>query len=837
VTQTAEAYRDARSFVSLDHFVRDVCHGARTLRRSAGFSLVVLIVLAIGIGAITSVFTLLNRIVLRPLPFPEAHRLVVLRHSIPGLNLEEAGLSSGLYFHYRQHAQSLESLAVYSSGGILNLRGRESTERINVTYASAALFDVLRVKPLLGRLFTEEDGRPGFMNMRWTIPVLLGHDFWIARFAGDPSVVGRVLTINDSPRKVIGVMPRGFAFPDPDTQIWIMLEPSPDSANFARAFKWSVVARLRPEATPASAQTELARVLPRIAGVYEDATPEKLQEMKLAPRVIPLKSVVIGDVAHVLWTLLGGMALLLLIACANASALFAARAEHRRREIAVRQALGAHSRHVARLFFTEALMLTTAAAGLGLVAASALLSGVTASTRVQLPRASEIALDGSAMAFAATLAVLTAALYASLSLRRQGWPLTVGLLSGGHWATGGSGGHRWRDPFVVLQVALALALMAGSALMVKTYHNLLQTDLGFAPDGLLTVEVGLSSRKASQHARIYREVVERVGRLPGVERASATSFLPLTASQEEFPVEPEQATPVAFKFFIPGYFQTMRTPLLQGESFADGERVTDSHPVLVSAALARRLYPGQSAVGKTVRRLNEDGSIVELLAGPVPAFTIVGVVADVREATLRRDAAEVVYVPVIEPRVEQSITPTSMTLVIRSVLPPLTLTAAVREAVAAVDPGLSVGQVRTMESIVGTARGRETFVGALLLLAAAVSLFLGAVGIYGSVAQVVSRRTREIGIRMALGAQRAEVLRMVVTGSMRAVLLGAALGLIVALAATRMLSTLLFGVEPRDPVILLSVTTILGLSAVAAALVAARRAVHIAPLDAMRGDS
>jgi predicted lysophospholipase L1 biosynthesis ABC-type transport system permease subunit len=229
--------------------------------------------------------------------------------------------------------------------------------------------------------------------------------------------------------------------------------------------------------------------------------------------------------------------------------------------------------------------------------------------------------------------------------------------------------------------------------------------------------------------------------------------------------------------------------------------------------------------------------MVELLAGPVPAFTIVGVVADVREATLRRDAAEVVYVPVIEPRVEQSITPTSMTLVIRSVLPPLTLSAAVREAVTGVDPGLSVGQVRTMDSIVRAARGRETFVGALLLLAAAVSLFLGVVGIYGSVAQVVSRRTREIGIRMALGAQRAEVLRMVVTGSMRAVLLGAALGLIVALAATRMLSALLFGVEPRDPVILLSVTTILGLSAVAAALVAARRAVHIAPLDAMRGDS
>jgi putative ABC transport system permease protein len=838
VAQAEDAHREQRAFVSFRDLGRDLRYAVRALRRSPGFSGVVLVVLAIGTGAVTSVFALLNTIVLQPLPYPQSDRLVVIKHSAPGLNRAEVGLSPGLYFHYQQHAQSLQSLAVYSSARVLNLRVPGSgTERIQVTSASSALFRVLGAKPTLGRLFTAEDWLPAFaMNGALKVPVLLAHDLWVGDFGGDPGIIGQTLTINDAPREVVGVLPEGFSFPDSHTKIWMLWElQNPAVATFAQTFPLNAIARLRPGATASSAQAELAHILPQIEGVYRDATPRRMAEVRLAPIVRPLRSAVIGDVAHVLWTLFGGMALLLLIAGANAAALFTVRAEHRRREIAVRQALGADRRHVARLFVAEALVLTTAAATLGLFLAKGVLWGVIAMAPVALPRTVEVALGGMAMAFAAGLAALMAALYGALSVRPYGRSLTVSLVGGGHWATGHRGGPSGRDPFVVLQVALALTLMVGSALMVKTYFNLSRTVLGFSTDQMLTVEVSLPYKEADQHVRIYTQVVERIRRLPGVERASAASFAPLTGTNDIYPVQ-LGAPPIPFKFFVPGYFQAMGTPILAGQSFAMGEHVTAALPVLISAALAQRLYPGESAIGRTVRRLNEDGSVVDMGGVPTPPFTVVGVVGDVREMALRNDPAEIVYIPLIEPSVEPSIVPTDVSLVIRTAVAPLTLAAAVRHTVADVDPGLSVGQVRTMGAIVSAARSREAFVGALLLAAAAVSLFLGVVGIYGSVAHVVRHRTREIGIRLALGARPAEVIQNVVMGSMGAVLVGAALGLVIAVAGTGMLSALLFGVAPRDPFVILAVTGVLLAAAAAAALLAARGAARIAPLLAMRID-
>lgn len=831
VGRAQEAWRDARSFLSLDYLQRDVRHAMRALRRSAGFSLVVLIVLAIGTGALTSVFGLLNNVVLQPLPFAESDRLVVIRHSAPGLGIEDAGLSNGLYLHYSEHVQSLESLAVYRERVVLNLRlPEEGTQRVLVTLASAALFKVLRTKPAVGRLFTEEDGRPGFMNTKWRIPVLLSHPFWISRFGGDPNVIGRILTVNDSPREVVGVLPEGFTFPRADTQMWMLVEPPKTSGNVARNFSWDAVARMRPGVTAASAQVELAHVLRGIEGVDPDVA-----KAQLAPVVTPLKSAVVGDVAHVIWLLFGGMAFVLLVACANAGGLFLVRAEHRAHEMAVRRSLGAHGPHLARLFFIEALMLTSAAVAIGLLSANGILSAVIALAPFELPRTAEIKLDGIAVLFAATVAVLIAAFYGVLAVHRQGQSLTGGSLGGGRRATGRRGCFWGPDALIVLQVALALTLMAGSALMVKTYRNLSQRELGFSSSDVLTVEIGLPSRKAGQHVRIYNDVVERVRRLPQVDNASAASFVPLTASEDVFPVE-AGATPVPFKFFVPGYFQTMRTPILEGERFASVEHVLGPSPVLVSAALARRLYPGESAVGKTVRRLNDDGSIVDMFRGPPPPFTIAGVVADVREMTLRGSPTEIVYMPVIDPPVEQSIVPTTMRLVVQAHVPLLSLATAVREAVASVDPDLSVGRIQTMDSIVGAARAREAFVGLLLLLAAVVSLFLGAIGIYGSVAQVVQRRTREIGIRLALGSSRAEVVRMVTAGSVRAVLVGSALGLVVSLPTARLLGSLLFGVDAHDPMVFLAVTGSLVSAAGAAALLAARHAARVAPLVALRSD-
>jgi putative ABC transport system permease protein len=829
VAQIREAWRDARSFVSLDNVRRDVHHAARALRRSAGFSVVVFVVLTTGTGAMTSVFALLNSVVLRPLPFAEPERLVVIRHAASGLGLEDAGLSSALYFRYLEQASSMVSLAVYRQPVALNLRlPNEGAERVQVTYASAALFKILGTRPAIGRLFTEQDGGPGFMNMRWQVPVLLSHRFWITRFGADPDIIGRVLSVNDSPREVVGVLPEGFAFSRADTQMWILIEPAKSAGSFTGNLSWDAVGRMRPGATAVSAQAELTRVLREIERVDADTA-----KARLAAVVTPLKSAVLGDVAQVIWLLFGAMAFLLVVAGANAGTLFLVRAEHRAREMAVRRALGAQGRQLARLFFIEALVLTSAAAVVGLWLANGILSAVAAWAPFELPRTAEIKIDGIAVLFTAAIAVSMAAFYGVLSIRRPNHSLSADLL-GGQWATGGRGRLGGPHALIVVQVALALTLMAGSGLMVRTYQNLSHRELGFSPHGVLTFEISLPGRKARQHVRIYHDVVEHIRGVRHVDHVSAASFVPLTANEHLFPVQ-AGAAPVAFKFFVPGYFEAMGTPILDGDRFAAaGEHVTAQHPVLISAPLARRLYPGERAVGKTIRRLNEDGSIVDMARGPVPPFTIAGVVADVRETTLREGPSEVVYIPVIDPAVEQSIVPTNMRLVVRSAVPASALAAAVRQAIAEVDPDLSVGRIETMDAIVGAARAREALVGALLLVAAAVSLFLGAIGIYGSVAQVVRRRTREIGIRSALGAAPTELIRMVTAESARAVLFGLVLGLGVSLAAARMLGSLMFGVEAHDPVVLLTVTGILMAASGVAALLAARHAAGIAVLAALR---
>jgi predicted permease len=803
----------------------------RGLWRSPGFAIVVVLVLAVAMAALTSVFALLKTVVLQPLPFPDSDRLVVIRHSAPGLGLQDAGLSNGLYFHYADRARTLAAVAVYREPAPLNLRvPAGGTERVEVAYANAALFKVLRTTPAVGRLFTEEDGRPGFMNMRWRIPVLLAHDVWVNRFGADPNIVGRTITLNENAREVVGVLPAGFAFPRANIQIWMLLEPSrlTASGNPTRSMNWSAVARMRPGVTAVSARAELARVLPELDGLDPDAG--------LSPLVTPLKSAVVGDVAPVIWTLFGGMVFLLLVAGANAGGLFLVRGEHRLREMAVRRALGAHGVQLAALFGVEALVLTSASAAIGLLLATAIVPAVIALTPFELPRGPEIGLDRVAVLFAAAVALLAGIFCTLLSVRGEQRSSLAGSLAGGHWSTG----RRRRllagpDALVALQVALALTLMAGSALMVKTYRNLSARDLGFSSNGVLTLEIGLPSRKASQHTRIYREVVERIRTLPQVEHASAASFVPLTATEDLFPVEAGD-TPVPFKFFVPGYFDAMGTPIVDGERLAAGEPTAAPHPVLVSAALARRLYRGERAVGRTIRRLNADGTVVTLGRAPVPPFTIAGVVGDVREITLREAPTEIVYIPVIDPPSELSIVPTTMRVVVRTRVSPQSLAPSVRAAIAAVDPDLSVGQIVTMDSIVRSARAREAFVGSLLFAAAVVSLFLGAVGIYGGVAQVVRRRTREIGIRMALGARTAEVVRLVTAGSMRAVLVGGALGLLLSIAAARMLGSLLFGVRADDPVVFLTVAGTLVATATAAALLAARHAARMAPIAALRAD-
>jgi hypothetical protein len=398
---------------------------------------------------------------------------------------------------------------------------------------------------------------------------------------------------------------------------------------------------------------------------------------------------------------------------------------------------------------------------------------------------------------------------------------------------------RTSQRLLTAQVGLALMLMVLSALMVRTYVNLSARPLGFSPDGVLTMEVGLPSRLAGQHARIYRDVVDEVRRLPGVVDAGASSFAPLTAGRYHFPLQ-LSATPVAFKFFVPGFFQAMRTPIVEGAGLATADETTMAMPVLISAPLARRLFGRASAIGQPLHRLNEDGSPVEL--GPrtaratVPPFVVAGVVGEVQETSLRDEPAEMVYVPILEPNVERSIVPTALTLVVRSAGDPTRLTDAVKAAVRAANPSLSIGGIQDMSAIVGSARAQETFVGALLVAAATVAFVLGLIGIQGNVAQSVRHRTQEVAIRIALGARRREVLWLVVSTALRAALIGTTVGLAAAVLVSPLLGSLLFGVAPHDPWTLGLAGASLLVCSVVTAWLTGVRATMISPLTGLRGE-
>lgn len=406
-------------------------------------------------------------------------------------------------------------------------------------------------------------------------------------------------------------------------------------------------------------------------------------------------------------------------------------------------------------------------------------------------------------------------------------------LGGNRSTPAGPTRSRIRDPFTSVQVALALGLLIGSGLMVETYRHLASRPLGFVPSGLLTVELTMPGSQERIYAQMYAAVIDRVRAIPGVEDAAAGSFVPLGGGADMYPVE-AGARAIPIKFVTPGYFQVMKTPAVGGFSLGRGEPVAVDRPVIINETLAQHLFPGQSAIGQPIRRFQHDGTIESRRGAMTPPFTIAGVVADASELSLRAGAPETMYIPVIEPNVDPSIVPTEMTLLIRTRLPPDALAADVRRAVAVADPQMAVGRIRTMNAIVNSARGTEIFVGSLLLLAAAISLLLGVVGIYGSVTQVVRRRTREIGVRLALGARPGEVIRLVARGSMRAVVTGLAAGLAVAFLGTGALRAVLFGIAPRDPLAFAIATAILAGAAAAAAYLAGRRAALIAPTEALR---
>ncbi|MEE8116111.1 MAG: ABC transporter permease, partial [Gemmatimonadales bacterium] len=686
----------------------DLRHVLRRLWRSPRFSIAAALTLAVGMGGVGGIFALVDAVLLRPLSYPAPDRLVAVMHSAPGLGLSEAGHSFGNYHYYRDNSRMLQDFAIYGEN-VVELSGGGEPERVRVALVTPSFFSTLGVAPALGRPFGPEDGLPGAPVEL----VILGHDLWTRRYGADPGIVGRTVELNRAPREVVGVMPRGFGFPRPETEVWYARDFAMRGVQLNQLFL-SGIARLTSSASPESAERELNALVPGLAAPSQ-MTVQELQETGLAVHVESLHQATLGDLTSVLWLVFATMVLVLAIAGANVASLFLVRAEERRVEMTVRAALGAGSAERIRLFLMEGIALGALAGVLAVPLAAGLVEGVRLFGPTDLPRMDEV---GFATRYALlTLggalmlgAILSTAPVLRRILRGEGTP----TLRVDPRAPIGPAQRRAMQLLTVSQIAIGVALLVGAALLLQSFWRLRNVDPGFDADNVLTMQIALPQRtyrREAAEARFYHALLERIQGLPGVVAAGGAVALPLTAgdysddflrepmSIEGVPVPAEGAPVVAFVNVTPGYFESLRIPTISGDVPTSWS--SPRHTVVVNAAFARRFLAGQDPLDARVRPIRT--------WRPVPWHDVTAVVGDVRDAGLVADPTPIVYVPVSESLDERAYWPGNMSLVIRTSVAPLSLTGAVRAVVRDIDPQLPIARVRTMEDIVARATAPERF--------------------------------------------------------------------------------------------------------------------------------
>ncbi len=799
-----------------------------------GFTLVSLATLAVAVGANMAIFAVVNAVLLRPLPIPDSERLVMLRHAAPGLaQLGELPLSDALYFLYAAESRTLDSVAVIRDRQA-SFTGPDNPQRVQAASVSASFFDVMRTPPRIGRAFRPEDGRAGAAPV-----VVLSDDLWQSRFGGDPGVIGSVADIDGASAEIVGVMPAGFAFSRPEADIWLPMRLDRSAAQLG-AFGMSGVARIADESTLEQVQAELDAMLSNLVEVFPDqAAAPVLATAGLRPLVGRAREVVVGDIEATLWILLGAVGFLLLIACANVANLFLVRSEAQRSEAAIRAALGASRGRLAGLVLTESAVLGLAGGLAGLTLALLSVRLLIRFGPQALPRLDEVSVDVSVLLFGLAVSVVAGLLFGVLpALRVSAVAASGHMTAGARGASAGRERQLARRGLVVVQIALALTLLVGSGLAVRSFGRLASVDPGFDPIDVLTFGLSLPQRDyETPEARLgfHRQMVDRLRALPGAVEAAAASTVPLGGevsgsgySVEGRPFADGDVPPVfTTKLVSPGYFEALRIELIDGRRFdsLDGER--DAAVVIVSRSLASAYWPGESALAKGLRRggaPEEEGQ---------QWSRIVGVVDDVHEIALHEDPPEMVYYP-IAPGGGQDV-PAAMRYAVRAPNA-ASLGAAVREVARGLDPALPIADVETLETLVGRARGERAFVMILLVVAAGLALLLGSVGLYGVVSYMVAQRRREIAIRMAVGAQVADVRRLVLTEAGGLALIGTVLGVATAVALTRRLQALLFETSPLDPAVFLGVSTLLVGVCLLASWLPARRAARIDPMTALRAE-
>ncbi len=807
----------------------------RQLARTPGFTLVAVLTLAIGIGANVAIFSVVHAVLIEALPYPEPERLVAVWHTAPGIDMEQFEQSDGTYVIYRRESRTLEELGLYDERN-LSLTGDGAPERISGAGATASALAVLRAVPALGRRFVAGDERAGAEPV-----VLLSHALWTRRFGGARDVLGATLRLDGVTRRVVGVMPAGFHFPSSETQLWVPLTVDPAKLAVGN-FNYNGIGRLRPGTTPEAVARELSALVRRIPEEFPDEqiTAGMLETARFAVEVHPLRDDVVGDVERLLWILLGSVGVILLVACANVANLFLVRAEARQREVAVRTALGATRGQIARAFLGESAALAVAGGALGVLLAALGLRLLLMIGPQRLPRLDEVGLDAPVLGFALAISLFAAFLCGGFAGLRYGAPdLVPALKEGGRGDTAGRSRHRARTLLVVAQMALALMLLVGSGLMVRSFWRLRHVDSGFDARGVLTLRLALPEGEypdSAANARFVNRLLARVRAIPRVVEAGTVNLLPLDGGGnnsahtfEDFPLPPDAVPPIlAYRNVTPEYFRVMGIPLVAGRTLSAVDPGRRSAAALVSRALAERFWPHGSALGKRLTQgLAEDGQWA----------TIVGVVGSVRDAGLHEKPVEAVYYPLMRPLSSEGedFPPRWFSLVVKTAsADPMALAPAVREAIWSLDRNLPVARVRSMAEVTAESTARTSFTMLLLVVAAAMALLLGAVGNYGVISYVVSQRTREIGVRMALGARQRDVARMVVRSGLFVALGGVAIGLAGALAVTRLMRALLFEVSPTDPATFGAVSALLVGIALLASYLPARRAAAVDPIEAIR---
>ena len=827
----------------MDTLGQEIRQAARRLWRSPAFTAATVLTLALAIGANTAIFTVVERIVLNPLPYPESDRLIELDHGSVTLKvLSGMGNTSGIYFIYKSRSQSLESAALYSIGS-RTMSGSGDPERLRATAVTPSLSAVLRVTPVKGRWFTESEGEPGEPAR----VALISHGLWMRRFGGDDSIVGRRIVLDGRPVEIAGVMPASFAFPDPANDVWIPMQTSP-KRGFG-TFGASGVARLRDGVSLDTARAELQGLLAGIGEAYPDdpmATGNVNTKLTFTGRT--LKEAILGStIARALWIVLAAVGVVLLIACANVANLFLVRSELRQRDVAVRRAPGAAQWGLGRYFLTESMLLAAGGGAIALAIAWAAVTLIVQAAPAGLPRLHELHLDAYAIGYVIVLSILAAIVFGSIPLWRS--VSMTALHESGRGNTATRSRHLVRHALLAVQVAMAVMLLIASALMVRSFQNMRAIDPGFKPDSTLVFNLSLPPSKytrADQMTATHQAIIDRIAALPGAAAVSATTCLPLSMGCNgntlliEGEVYPSGTLPPLslFRAVAGNYFETMGMRVLRGRGITRADVDRKEPVVVLSQALARSAFKDRDPIGARVasnQPPRRDGTRT------LEWMTVVGVVSDTPTRALTESLPmPMTFMPLSlangadNTRIQPSAA--IVNIVVRTTGDPLTMSPAMRDVARAIDPDLALAQVRTLQSMVDRAASQTTFTMILLAIAATISLILGVIGIYGVTSYIVSQRTSEIGVRLALGAEPGGITSQIVKQGGIVAMAGIGAGLVAAFAGARLITSVLYGVNPRDPWIFTAVAIALQSIALMACWVPARRASRLSPTIALRAD-